>query len=109
MRAFREIRHLISTNAALFERISSVELKQLEYQKQTEVRLDQIFDYINNPDVSDQRIFFDGQIFDAFSFLVDLIGQAKEEIILIDGYVDLNTLNILAKKQWDIGCDLYFQ
>ena len=98
MRAFREIRHLISTNAALFERISSVELKQLEYQKQTEVRLDQIFDYINNPDVSDQRIFFDGQIFDAFSFLVDLIGQAKEEIILIDGYVDLNTLNILAKK-----------
>lgn len=43
MRAFVEMRRFIANNALLFERISSVELKQLEYQKRTDEKLDQIF------------------------------------------------------------------
>ena len=46
MRAFVEMRRFIANNALLFERISNVELKQLEYQKQTDEKLDQIFEYI---------------------------------------------------------------
>ena len=38
------------------------------------------------------------QIYDAFSFIVELIQKAKKEIILIDNYVDVHTLNILCKK-----------
>ena len=46
MRAFREMRHFIANNSALFERISNVELRQLEYQKQTDKKFDQLFEYI---------------------------------------------------------------
>ena len=64
MRAFVEMRRFIANNALLFERISNVELKQLEYQKQTDEKLDQIFD--------------------AFSLIVSLIQKAEKEIVLID-------------------------
>ena len=47
---------------------------------------------------TNQKIFFDGQIYDAFSLLTELIQKAEQEIILIDGYVDVSTLNVLAKN-----------
>ena len=99
MRAFREMRHFIANNAALFDRISKVELKQLEYQKHTDERFDQIFEYIGSHKETNQKLFFDGQIYDAFSLLIELIQKAEQDIILIDGYVDVSTLNLLAKKQ----------
>lgn len=49
-----------------------------------------------------QNIFFDGQIYDAFSFIVDLIKKAKNKLILIDNYVDSDTLNLLCKKNIDV-------
>lgn len=101
MRAFVEMRRFISNNALLFERISNVELKQLEYQKKTDAKLDQIFEYISDHEESNQKIFFDGQIYDAFSFLIGLIQKAKTEIVLVDGYVDIGALNILSKKKED--------
>jgi len=52
-----------------------------------------------------QKIFYDGQIFDAFSLLTEIVGQAKNEIVLIDGYIDVITLNILAKK--NVGVDIF--
>ena len=70
MRAFVEMRRLITNNALLFERISNVELKQLEYQKKTDEKLEQIFEYISDHEESNQKIFFDGQIYDAFSLLI---------------------------------------
>ena len=54
-----------------------------------------------------QKIFYDGQIFDAFSLLTDMIRHAKKEIILIDGYVDIITLNILAKKNTGVDVMIY--
>ena len=107
MRAFREMRHFIANNAALFERISSVELRQLEYQKQTDKKFDQIFEYIGEHTETHQKIFFDGQIYDAFSLLIELIQKAEQEIILIDGYVDVGTLNLLAKKQSGVAVTIY--
>ena len=105
MRAFREMRHFIMNNERLFERINSIELKQLEYQKDSEEKFNKIFDYIADHEEDNQKIFFDGQIFDAFSLLTDIIGHAKKEIVLIDGYVDVITLNILAKK--NAGVDVF--
>ena len=49
-------------------------------------------------DAPRQKVFFEGQVFDAFELLVSLVQRAKREIVLIDGYVDAATLNILAKK-----------
>ena len=105
MRAFREMRHFIMNNEKMFERINSIELKQLEYQKDSEEKFNKIFDYIADHKEDDQKIFFDGQIFDALSLLTDIVGHAKKEIVLIDGYIDVVTLNILTKK--NAGVDVF--
>lgn len=107
MRAFVEMKRFIANNALLFERISNVELKQLEYQKQTDEKLEQIFEYISEHEEASQKIFFDGQIYDAFSLIVSLIQKAEKEITLIDGYVDVGTLNLLTKKNEGVSVTVY--
>ena len=107
MNTFVEMRRFISNNALLFERISSIELKQLEHQKSTDERFDRVFQYIDDHAESEQKIFFDGQIYDAFSLLVSIIQKANKEIILIDGYVDVNTLDLLAKKKNGVNVRCY--
>ena len=104
---FVEMRRFIANNALLFERISNVELKQLEYQKKTDEKLEQIFEYISDHEESNQKIFFDGQIYDAFSLLIGLIQKAETEIVLVDGYVDVGTLNILSKKKENVAVTVY--
>lgn len=107
MKAFVEMRHFITNNAALFERISTVELKQLEYQKQTDKKFDKVFEYIDTHVESEQKIFFSGQIYDAFELLISLIQKARRKIVLVDGYVDTGTLNILAKKNTGVSVTIY--
>lgn len=107
MRAFKEMRHFIANNALMFEKINSIELKQLEYQKDADEKFGRIFEYMANHEEDNQKIFYDGQIFDAFSFLANIIGHAKKEIILIDGYIDVITLNILAKKNAGVNVFAY--
>ena len=110
MRSGKKIRQIyIANNALLFERISNVELKQLQYQKKTDEKLEQIFEYISDHEESNQKIFFDGQIYDAFSLLIGLIQKAETEIVLVDGYVDVGTLNILSKKKENVAVTVYTQ
>jgi hypothetical protein len=94
MNAFVEMRRFLVSNAAIFERLDRVELKQIE----TDKKLEEIFNYIATSTEVKQHIFFDGQIYDAFSFIVDLIKKAQNKLTLIDNYVDTNTLNLLCKK-----------
>lgn len=107
MTAFVQMRRFLVNNAVLFERISDVELKQLEYQKTTDERFEQVFDYIAEHEEVKQKVFFEGQIYDAFSLLVKLVGSAEKSIILIDNYADVNTLNILAKKKTNVNVCIY--
>ena len=94
MNSFVEMRRFLLSNKEMFARLDRVELKQLE----TDKKLEEVFNYIATNTEVKQNIFFDGQIYDAFSFIVGLVKKAREEIILIDNYVDVNTLNILCKK-----------
>ena len=107
MRAFKEMRHFIANNALMFEKINAIELKQLEYQKDADEKFGKIFEYMADHEESNQKIFFDGQIFDAFSLLTEIIGHAKTDIVLIDGYIDVATLNILAKKKTGVAVLTY--
>jgi len=107
MRAFREMRHFIASNAIMFEKVRSVELRQLMFEQKTDKRLEQIFEHIRTHEESNQKVFFDGQLFDAFSLISDLIKRAKQEIILIDNYVDTGTLDLLSKKQTNAAVRLY--
>lgn len=105
--AFVETRRFLANNAALFERIRQVELRQIEYQKKTDKRLDQVFACIESVPETTQKVFFGGQLFDAFSLLVELVQKAQHKIELIDSYVDVSTLNILAKKAWGVSVSVH--
>ena len=100
MNSFVKMRKFLLSNKEMFARLDRVELKQLE----TDQKLEEVFNYIATNTEVKQNIFFDGQIYDAFSFIVGLVQKAKKEIILIDNYVDVHTLNILCKK--DKGVDI---
>ena len=95
MRAFVEMRKFFISNNEMFARLDRVELKQLE----TDKKLEEVFDYIATTKEVKQKIFFNGQIYDAFSLMVEIVEKAEKELILIDNYVDVNTLNILSKKK----------
>lgn len=94
MNSFVEMRKFLISNQQLFSRLDRVELKQLE----TDKKLEEVFSYIASNTEVKQKNFFDGQIYDAFSFIIDLIGKAQSKLILIDNYVDVNTLNMICKK-----------
>ena len=100
MRSFVKARHFVTENAALLGRIGAMELKQLEYQKATDASLAKLLDHIEKTDCKEPRekIFFEGQIYDAYSFLVEMIKTAEKGIILVDGYVNINTLDLLKNK-----------
>lgn len=107
MTAFVEMRKILVNNAVLLEKISEVNWRQQEYEKKTDERFEKVFDYIAENNEVEQKIFFDGQIYDAFSVLVELVGKAEKSIILIDNYVDVDTLNILAKKKRNVNAYIY--
>ena len=84
MNTFVKMRRFLAENALMFDKIQSLELKQLEYQKESNEKFNQIFAYISEHEEVGQKIFFDGQIYDAFSLLVSLVGKAEKSIVLID-------------------------
>ncbi len=103
MKAFTEMRNFMFNNAFIFERLTNVEYKLLEHDK----KLEEIFKQFKNKENVKQKIFFDGQVYDAFSMIIDLIKKAKNEIILIDNYVDIDTLNILSRKNDKVNVEIY--
>lgn len=107
MNTFVKMRRFLAENALMFDKLNSLELKQLEYQKETNEKFDQIFSYISEHEEVGQKIFFEGQIYDAFSLLVGLVEKAKKSIVLIDNYVDVGSLNILAKKKEGVDVTIY--
>ena len=101
--SFVEMRNLLMFSQELYSRLDRVELKQLE----TDKKLEEVFTYIAGNKEVKQKIFFNGQIYDAFSFLVSIIQKANREIILIDNYIDIYTLNILCKKNSNVKVKIY--
>lgn len=107
MRAFVAMRKFMINNELLFSKVNEIENKQIEYERRTEEKFDVIFDYISEHEESLQKIFYKGQIYDAFSLLTSLVSKAEKKLVLIDNYVDIDTLNILAKKKKDIESIIY--
>ena len=101
--SFVEMRNLLMFSQELYSRLDRVELKQLE----TDKKLEEVFTHIAGNKEVKQKIFFNGQIYDVFSFLVSIIKKANREIILIDNYIDIYTLNILCKKNSNVKVKIY--
>ena len=95
MQAFVHMRKFIAGNASLFNRLENVERKQVE----AEGKFTEIFDALQKTELDPrQGIFYDGQVFDAYSFVSDQIRKAKSSILLIDNYVDDTVLTLFTKR-----------
>ena len=95
---FVEMRKFLSSNGQLFERLTNVEYKLLEHDK----KFDQVFDQLQNEENIKQKIFFEGQIYDAYSLIIDIIKKASKKILIIDNYIDDSVLKMLTKKNKNV-------
>ena len=110
MRAFIAMRRFIATNAQLFQRLETIEYHQLEmkqHQEVTDRRIDEVFKRLDAGIPPMQGIFYDGQVFDAYRFVSDLIRKAKQSIVLIDNYVDDTVLALLDKRIKGVSATIY--
>ena len=120
MRAFVSMRHFMVNNAAVFQRLETIEFNQLEsnkvqakilaHQEVQDHRIDEIFRRLDEGMYKPkQGIFFDNQIYDAYSFVSELVKSAKQRIILIDNYVDETVLTLLDKRGENVSATIYTQ
>lgn len=97
---FIEIRKLIVSKGNIYDRITNVEYKLLEQDE----KFDIVFDQLRSKKEQEfhQKIFFDGQIYDAYSLIIDIIKTAKNKILIIDNYINDSILKMLAKKNKEV-------
>ena len=95
MNAFVEMRKFLMINGQVFERLTNVEYQLQEHNK----KFDEVFNQLQLEENIKQRIFLDGQIYDAYSIIVDIIKRANSKILIIDNYIDDSVLKMLAKKK----------
>ncbi|WP_450091473.1 ORF6N domain-containing protein [Paenimyroides ceti] len=104
MNAFVEMRKILIGNASLFHRLDKIELKQL----QADQKFEEIFKALESDKLhSEKGIFYNGQVFDAYTFVSDIIRSAKTSIILLDNYVDDTILTLLGKRKDNVTAKIY--
>ena len=101
--AFVAMRNFLINNASIFQRIERIEMKQLK----TDEKVDAILDKLGDYDKPKEGVFFNGQIFDAYALVADLIRQAKTRIVVIDNYIDDSVLVQLSKRNPGVTVDIY--
>ena len=96
MSAFVAMRHFIIQNAGVLKRITNLEHHQIE----TDEKIDQILDKMGklSPKLLPEQIFQTGCVWDAWSFISDLVRSAQQRIVLIDNFVDDRVLSLLTKR-----------
>ena len=100
IRTFSKMRKLLNDNTLFTHQLKNLEKQQLTYELKTDEKLEQIFKAIEEKSTKPkQGIFYDGQVFDAYVFVSDLIKSSKKSIILIDNYVDESVLTLFSKNQ----------
>jgi len=95
---FMQMRKNFSENNQVFERLTSLEYKLLEQEK----KINNILGELKFEENIKQKIFFKGQIYDAYSIIIDIIKSANKKILIIDNYIDDNVLKMLSKKKKDV-------
>jgi len=104
MQAFVQMKKFISVNAGIFQRLDKVERKQIE----TDQKFEQVFKALEDKSIKPkQGIFYDGQVFDAYVFVSDLIKSAQKSILLIDNYIDESVLQLFTKRKKNVSVRIY--
>jgi len=104
MRTFVSMRKFILNNAQVFQRLDSLEIKQLK----TDQKLNHVLKALEDKQTQPEKgVFYDGQIFDAYTFVADLIRKAKKSIVLIDNYIDDTVFTLFTKRNKGVSVRFY--
>lgn len=118
MRAFNTMRHFIATNAQVFQRLEVIEHTQLSlvahqeelaaHQTSTDQKLEEVFHRLDEGAATPKEaIFFEGQFFEARVLLEQIIKTATKRVIIIDGYIDAATFEMLDVRAKGVTADIY--
>lgn len=118
MRAFTAMRHFIASNAQVFQRLEIMERNQLalnahqeemsSHLAENDKKFEEVFRRLDDGSVQPtQRIFYDGEIFDAYIFINERIREAKKRIVLFDNYVDDSVLKMFDKRKKGVTAKIY--
>lgn len=111
MRTFSQIRKSVYKDSNLSNRVELIEYNMSDMRRlliETTDKVDSIFESMKGTSIlPTQGIFFDGQIFDAYTFVSDLIRKAIGRIVLIDNYIDDTVLTLLNKRFPDVTATIY--
>ena len=102
MDTFVSMRKFINDNKDMFKRLTTVEYKMLEYDDNFE----KLFNALEPKKIENQKIFFNGEIYDSYSLIIDLIKEANDKIIIIDNYIDKSILDMLVYKKEKVSVEL---
>ena len=106
MDAFVVMRNFLASNAQVFQRLDRLEIRQLE----TDHKIEQVFAKLEEgTDDKQQCVFFEGQVYDAYEFVCNLIKSATKRIVLVDNYVDYTVLTMLDKREPGVEAAIYTQ
>ena len=99
MEIFVAMRKALASIAPLLNRINAVERRQISDQQRNEERFDTIFKAMDGGGFPPQKIFYDGQLWDARAFVDRLVKSAGKSLLLVDNWATVETLDMLAAKQ----------
>ena len=111
MRAFIAMRSFIMSNAQIFQRLETVEHHQLlmqKHQSETDRKIEEILSHLDDKEAEPiEGFFYEGQIFDAYTLISDLVRKADTRIILIDNYVDDRVLKTHDKRKDGVSATVF--
>ena len=99
---FVSMRKFINENKDIFKRLTVAEYKLLEHDN----KIDKLFNLLEPKKIEKQKIFFNGEIYNAYSLIIDLIKDAKERIVIIDNYIDKSILDMLVYKKENVNVEI---
>lgn len=105
MRAFTAIPQIVNQNVQMVQRIFNIEQHQMETDEKIEMILDKIEEIA--PKQLPEQIFQTGCVWDAWSYVSDLVRSAKQRIVLIDNFVDDRVLSLLSKRAEGVKATIY--
>lgn len=97
--AFIKMRNFINGNRNLLERVISIENKVDKKFNDYDSKFDKVFNELQKNIEFKQKIFFEGQIYDAYNLVISILKKADNKILIIDNYVDDSILEMLSKKK----------
>lgn len=105
MNAFVAMRRFIVQNAGILMRIAHLERHQIETDEKIDIILDKMEE--NSPKILPEQIFQTGCVWDAWTYVSDLVRSAKQRIVLIDNFVDDRVLSMLDKRADGVSATIH--